>query len=36
MKIADLNLKGVYRINQVQRFYPGNQSGAHVIGFLKI
>lgn len=35
VKIADLNLKGVYRINQVQRFYPGNQLGAHVIGFLK-
>jgi cell division protein FtsI/penicillin-binding protein 2 len=34
-KIADLNLKGVYRINQVQRFYPENQLGAHVIGFLK-
>ena len=35
VKIADLNLKGVYRINQVQRFYPGNQLGAHVVGFLK-
>ncbi|MFH1021669.1 MAG: penicillin-binding transpeptidase domain-containing protein [Pseudomonadota bacterium] len=35
VKIADLKLKGVYRINQVQRFYPGNQLGAHVIGFLK-
>ncbi|MDG4475911.1 penicillin-binding transpeptidase domain-containing protein [Thiovibrio frasassiensis] len=35
VKIADLNLKGVYRINQVQRFYPGNQLGAHVIGFIK-
>lgn len=35
VKIADLNLKGVYRINQVQRFYPGSQLGAHVIGFLK-
>ncbi len=35
VKIADLNLKGVYRINQVQRFYPGNQLGGHVIGFLK-
>lgn len=35
VKIADLNLKGVYRINQVQRFYPESQLGAHVIGFLK-
>ncbi|OGR00278.1 MAG: hypothetical protein A2505_09615 [Deltaproteobacteria bacterium RIFOXYD12_FULL_55_16] len=35
VKIADLNLKGVYRINQVQRFYPGNQLGAHVLGFIK-
>jgi len=35
VQIADLNLKGVYRLNQVQRFYPGNQLGAHVLGFLK-
>jgi len=35
VQIADLNLKGVYRLNQVQRFYPGNQLGSHVIGFLK-
>lgn len=34
-RIADLNFKGVYRINQVQRFYPNNQLAAHVLGFLK-
>jgi len=34
-KIADLNLKGVYRIDQVHRYYPGNQLGAHVVGFIK-
>lgn len=34
-KIAALNLKGVYSISQVQRYYPGNQLGAHVIGFIK-
>lgn len=35
VKIADLNLKGVYRINQVQRFYPENQLGSQVLGFIK-
>ncbi|HCC54502.1 MAG TPA: hypothetical protein DEQ20_06205 [Desulfobulbaceae bacterium] len=35
LRIAELNLKGMYRINQVQRFYPGNQLAAHVLGFLK-
>ncbi|MGV1098066.1 PASTA domain-containing protein [Thiovibrio sp. JS02] len=34
-KIADMNLKGVYRIDQVHRYYPENQLGAHVVGFLK-
>ncbi|GEM_PF-976322 len=34
-KIADMAIKGVYRIDQGHRYYPGNQLGAHVIGFLK-
>ena len=35
MRIADLNLKGIYRIDQVHRFYPRRELGSHVIGFLK-
>ncbi len=34
-KIADLNLKGVYHIDEVQRFYPNYQSAAQVVGFMK-
>ena len=34
-EIAELNLKGVYRMDQVHRHYPGGQLGAHVLGFLK-
>lgn len=34
-EIAELNLKGVYRMDQVYRYYPGGQLGAHVLGFLK-
>lgn len=34
-EIAELNLKGVYRMDQVYRHYPGGQLGAHVLGFLK-
>ena len=34
-RIVEKNLKGVYRFDQVYRYYPGNQVGAHVIGFLK-
>ncbi|MFZ5776500.1 MAG: PASTA domain-containing protein [Thermodesulfobacteriota bacterium] len=33
--ITEQNLKGVYRVDQVYRYYPGNQLGAHVVGFLK-
>lgn len=34
-EIAELNLKGVYRMDQVHRYYPGGQLGSHVLGFLK-
>ncbi len=34
-EIEDLNLKGVYRLDQLFRFYPEHQVGAHVVGFLK-
>lgn len=34
-QIVNLNLKGVYRIDQVHRYYPIGQVGAHVVGFLK-
>ncbi len=33
--IAALNLKGVYMIREVQRFYPYHTLAAHVVGFVK-
>lgn len=33
--IADLNIKGVHLIDEVQRYYPNHQIAAHVVGFMK-
>jgi len=32
-KIAGLNLKGIYLVNEMKRCYPNGQEAAHVVGF---
>lgn len=32
-KIADLNVKGIYLVNEMKRRYPNGQTAAHVVGF---
>lgn len=34
-EIANLNMHGVYRLDQVHRFYPGGELASHVIGFMQ-
>ena len=34
-EIANINMRGVYRLDHVHRFYPGGQRASHVIGFIQ-